>query len=344
MMIMWRRWSAVMVGAVGCAAGAGALGIGCGGGDDSSTNSPDAASADGTTGSPDAGRGDGSATPDATTDAIAPDGSTDGSTTTAIDGSTDAGDGSLADGEAGAIDPALLAFPNQLATAFCGKLAACCLGLDAGAFDTPGCIATETVQGYSASLVGSAGLIDSGLLTLNATKALACLNDIAAIDCGANILTTQGQIALLDDCTAAVVGVLAVGAPCVTSIECATNEFCKTPTDGGTQGLCAPLAGDGGSCAFGNEQFGLSEEACSFRRSGNTDLRCANADLNTGDPFDAATGFVCAPADTLNGGCNFNQDCVTQICDQTSFTCVASDPFVTRKACLTFDVKDAGGG
>jgi hypothetical protein len=339
MNMMWRRWGAVVVSTVGCAAGAGALGIACGGGDDNSTNAPDAATADGTVVTTDAGRRDGEA-PDATTDgaadAKATDATTDGST---IDGSTDAGDGSVTDAEAG-IDPALLAFPTQLATAFCAKLAACCAGLDAGVFDPAGCVATETPQGYSASLAGSAGFLDSGLLTLNATKAQACLADIAAVDCSANILTTQGQISILNDCTEAIVGVLGVGSPCITSIECATNEYCET--DGGPQGQCMPLSGDGGSCAFTNGNFGVSEEACSFRRSGNTDLRCANADLNTGTAFDAST-WVCGPVDSLGGGCNFNQDCVTQICDRTSFTCANSVPFVTRTACVSFDVKDAGG-
>lgn len=309
---------------------------GCGSGNSTSPNGQvaDASGADSTTDAPSE-----AATADVTQGDVAQETSVRG----------DAGDGGGLDASdaSDASDAApltLLDFPQTVATAVCRQLAACCTTVDASAvFNTNGCITSETPTGYSETLLGSAGLLDSGLLTLNSAKAQACLNDINGIDCTANELTAATQIAILDDCTSAITGVLEAGAPCEVSIVCGAGQYCNTPTDGGAIGTCTPLQPDGGPCGFGSANYGTSEEACSFRRSGNTGMRCDNA---TGHSTIPASTWVCAPAFEAGTVCNFNEDCQSQLCNTNGYLCADSVPAVTASVCATFTAAgpvDAGG-
>jgi hypothetical protein len=152
-------------------------------------------------------------------------------------------------------------------------------------------------------------------------------------------MTSQQHIAIITDCTAAVTGNFAAGTTCSDSIECASGQFCNTAFDSGV-GKCAPLRGDGGACGdFGDIpttacatsqlcDYGLSEEACSYRRTGNTGLRCNNADPSTGGPIDGGpAAWTCMPAGGLDAGCNYNQDCTSTLCDPgpPGFPYVATD-------------------
>jgi hypothetical protein len=367
-MISLHKWAAVFVGAVGCAGGLGVLAIGCGSGDDhgggpvvegdATTDAMgDAAKADGAT--PDVVAKDGG---DAGNAADASDAALDGATSDAGDagdGSVTTVDGSVTDAsitDAGPdVSPALLAFPGQVAQALCGKYQACCAGSDAGSFDMAGCVASQTQQGYSSTLLGVSSFVSTGVFVFDSTKAQACLNDIASIDCSANLLTTAAQTALLNDCTEAVVGTIAAGASCQLSVQCSQNQFCNVPSDGGLLGVCAPLVGDGGTCSIGPvsgtpaiPNYGLSQEPCSFRRSGNTNLRCQNAGLVSGNPNPLP--WTCGPtvsptATPPNNDCNFNQDCTTQLCNaDNNFVCATSELFADPKTCQSFAIKDAGGG
>jgi hypothetical protein len=295
--------------------------------------------------------------PDVTTDSHF-DVQIDTSPEAQADAQGDVVDSGQPDVDSGAAIPPFL---TEVATAFCAKLEACCkTNIDSGTFDTASCIAINTPVGYEGTALGAAALLEAGVLTYDPTKAAACLNDINAIDCTGDLITAQQQNAILTDCTAAVYGSLGSGAPCTEAIECASGLFCDLPLDGGVTGACAPLRGDGGACGnFGdivvNYDFGQSEEACSYRRTGNTGLRCNNEDPNTGNDIDGGpAAWTCEPAGAVGAGCNFNQDCTTQLCDPgapgypyiepdgsivaggVTYTCSNSIPFTYYNSCLAF--------
>jgi hypothetical protein len=266
-------------------------------------------------------------------------------------------------------------FLTSLATAFCAKVKACCANeMPTGTtFDTNGCIAVNTPVGYQGTALGMADIQEAGVpLKFDPAKAAACLADINAIDCTANALTTAQQIAILTDCTDAISGEYSAGTPCVASIECGSGMFCKTPApgtlgpDGGpVAGTCTALRGAGGPCGdFGDisqggpngYDYGLSEEACSYRRTGNTQLACYNYLLDgTGDIDGGPAAWTCQPAGQATALCNVNQDCTTMLCDPgapgypyygadgglvaaggTNFKCANSMPFAYPNACLPF--------
>jgi hypothetical protein len=305
--------------------------------------------------------------PDSTTDGNPPD-STQGDTQGDVtQGDTQTGDVVGNDGpvgDAGDAAPeaspgdgaALAAFPGLVAQALCQKVSDCCFGPDAAAFDRAGCIASATPEGYANTLHGAGPFLGpdgGGVLAFNQASATACIQDINSIDCTANELTTAVQTSILRDCVAAVYGTLGAGASCMATIECSPGFFCDLPLDGGPTGSCTALAGDGGSCYFGNQQggesFGQSEEACSFRRNGLSGLRCNNADPNTGNLYDGGPmTWTCAPQGALGAGCNYNQDCTTQLCDPglpdaALYQCVNSETFIYPYLCTGY-ILDAGGG
>jgi hypothetical protein len=220
------------------------------------------------------------------------------------------------------------------------------------------CITSLTATGYEGMNFGAESLLEAGVLNYDPTKAAACLADINAIDCTSNVITSAQQLAILSDCVGAIYGTLAANASCTRAIECGSGLFCDTPDDGGP-GTCAPLRGDGGACGnFGGIpttfDYGLGEEACSFRRSGNTGLFCYERDLTTGMDIDGATGsWVCVPAGAVGTGCNVDQECASALCDPgppgfgytypdgavtfgSVYQCANSRPFTYLNTCLPF--------
>jgi hypothetical protein len=267
-------------------------------------------------------------------------------------------------------DP-ISAFQVQLATTFCAKAQACCTSLmPAGTtWDTAKCINVNVGVGYQASLLGVGPVLGSDAsaeLHYDPAKAQACLADLNAIDCSANVVTTAQQKQLYADCFAAVTGSLASGATCTQAVECGAGLFCDTAGDGGPAiGTCQPLRADGGPCGdFGDIPLGTplhydytkGEEACSYRRTGTSGLRCDNADPTTGADYDGGPAvWVCRPQFPEGGSCNLKQDCQSLLCDPgtpgyeydppdggpvspggTVFQCSNSMPFEYKNDCLPF--------
>jgi hypothetical protein len=273
------------------------------------------------------------------------------------DSGTDAPpDTGVPDVEAGSPIPAFL---NQVTSTLCTKLQTCCAGpLEGGTFNMSLCTTSLTATGYEGMNVGAAYALEAGVLTYDPARAAACVNDINAIDCVSNVITSAQQLAILSDCVAAVSGSLAGDAGCFYSIECAPGTFCDTPSDAGGPGTCAPLRGDGGACGnFGTlantYDYGLGEEACSFRRTGNTGLFCYERDLITGADIDGGpAAWACRPAGAA-GGCNVDQECASGLCDPgppgfgytapdgavsfgSVYQCANSTPFTYLNTCLPF--------
>jgi hypothetical protein len=345
MTIGLRRVGLTLGAVLGSLAACASMATGCGSGDDSTTNPPTDAAMGGDT-TVDSAQHDGAtsdATPDGTVgnDGATPDGggvdaraSDSGGDATAP---VDAGDA----GDTGVDSAALFAFPGQLASAICGKIGSCCFGADAAPFNEPACLQALLPGGFELSLSGYLSVLDSGLVSLDPAKAQACMNDIAAIDCTSGMITSATKLAAIKDCSSAVVGAVGPGGLCTVTPECSGEQFCNTPTDGGTVGTCTAVRGDGGSCTFGSPPSpGQSEEACSLRRSGDTGLRCNNQALTPNFGFLDA-GWTCVPQFGLNADCNVDQDCASGLCDPNNFVCEQVGPLVTSLLCAEFK-KDGG--
>jgi hypothetical protein len=374
-----RRVLIATLGVLGSAAAGTLLSVGCGGGDDSSSHMTDAAADSTTDASHDSGMttdasphadGEADAEADADSSTTLHDGGTDasdgaasdgGDATVVTDGATDAsvvdaqgdvlatGDAADAGSDAPYINQALVTFQQQAANTYCGQLEKCCgFAADASTFNMSLCISRFTPFGYGGTLQlqGAAGLIDSGVLVVDQTKAQACLADMAAIDCSANVLSTQANLQTLADCTAAVSGTVPANGPCTASIACAGSQYCSIPS-GATSGTCVPLSGDGGACNSGGDMFidlNASELLCSSRGTSTNGLRCNNQDLNSPYlPLDAGT-WACAPTLGANSLCNVDSDCASALCDSVNYVCVSSTQFVAPSTCANYTIKDAGGG
>jgi hypothetical protein len=350
--------------------------VGCGNGDDNSSGvpSPSDASADGTP-----GKGDSSSEGpgfDATTDASKADGGTEIDATVHDGGETpdtgattehdadaalpglDGGTGSDADAgssshdaspdvatvffDAGEAGVSIATYATEVATALCQGLDQCCSPPSGMVFDLPNCIAMQSATNYNQGI----NLGDGGNLVLDPAKAQACLNDLVTVNCAS--ITAAEEVQQFSDCYSALVGTLGTGAPCVGSIECNPNDFCDTPRDGGTVGTCQPLRGTGQPCGdFGTQDLNTSEEACSYRGSGNNGLRCANMDLNSHETFPDAASWACEPEVAPDASCNVSVDCTTKLCDPGAnfdfYYCVNSHPYVYPLVCTNFYAAADGG-
>ena len=244
---------------------------------------------------------------------------------------------------------ALFAFPGQVAAALCAKLAQCCAVLEDGGFDQNRCTAGTLPYGWNDSSFGS-NLLDGGNIVLNLGQAQACLQDIANIDCNANVVTSAESVALYSDCYGAMQGTAAAGAPCSGSLECAPTLFCGLPNDGGPVGSCVPLKTAGQPCGdYGAQQtvpttpgqeLALSE--CSYRGSGNTGVSCEIYALDSGATMDPSQ-WVCFQAGGAGAGCSFDVDCTSKRCDPNNFDCVSAVTFAEQPACAYYaPVADAG--
>jgi hypothetical protein len=252
------------------------------------------------------------------------------------------------------------AFLTQVTATLCTKLQTCCAGpLEGGTFNMAQCTASLAATGYAGMNFGAAYALEAGVLTYDPARAASCLTDINAIDCTSNVITSAQQQAILTDCVAAVQGSLSGDAGCLYSVECAPGTFCATPPTAGGPGTCVPLRGDGGACGnFGSlantYDYGLGEEACSFRRTGNTGLFCYQRDLTTGMDIDGGpAAWSCTPANAVGTGCNVDQECASGLCDPGPpgfgytypdgsvtfgmvYQCAASTPFTYLNTCLPF--------
>ncbi len=303
--------------------------VGCGGdntvggdGGDSSTDgtNPDGTNPDGT--KPDGNKPDGNK----------PDGKKDAPSTDSPADATDAGDAGDAPEEADVTSTdaaALYAFPNAVNTAYCTRLAFCCDGADAGAFQLNECVAEFGTTGWL-----NVGLADvhGGHINFNPTRAADCLSDIAAVSCGT--VTAADIQTQISDCTQAMVGTLAEGASgCNSAWDCAPPAYCDN--FGGGTGKCTALVGVGMPCQDTN----LSTD-CSELGNGHPDNYCALGD---------GGGATCETELTNGTGCFSSTACQSQICDNTLLLCepstIFSDPGVAGGVCNFFNTPpDAGGG
>jgi hypothetical protein len=289
----------------------------------------------------DSGATDGAANAEVDADATAKDSGpeADGK----ADASADTGDGGVTFFDAGEGGLSVATYATEVARAYCQSIEKCCPAAPNGQyFSLNLCVATQSTTNFNQDV----NLSDGGNVVLNLTKAQACLNDLASVNC--SDVTTLAVTQQFTDCYGALVGTIQDGASCVSSIECSATSFCDLPLDGGAVGTCQPLRTAGESCEDFAKDPTKSEEACSHRGSGLGGLRCANEDLSTGSELDASA-WVCASAVAPPNGCNVAVDCTTLLCDPGMnfdlYQCVTDQTFIYPSSCTSYYVdSDAGDG
>jgi hypothetical protein len=258
----------------------------------------------------------------------------DGSTVDVVvsDGGSDAD----ADADANA-GPALTVetFPTVASEAFCNALTKCCYGsanvpdggrVDgggaAGSWDRGACIAAYQVLGFEYSTAGQRSATN---VALDTAKARDCLDKLTSLSCS---LSGAELAAARKSCFEALVGGRTAGQSCQSSSECAKGNFCEpTITDGGSNaGTCKPLRAAGGSCnvvqtADGNYADAIrGEDACSWRGSGDTGLRCGSYNQTAGG-YLSRDQWTCQPTVGVGAFCNATVSCNNAICDLPDYVC-----------------------
>jgi len=270
---------------------------------------------------------------------------TEAATPDAEAGAPPGADAGSADAAPDVVDnSAMYAFPGQVVTAICQQAATCCFGDASANFNLARCESDNLPTGFQGSSQGTA-FLDGGNVVFNATKASACLADIASIDCRTNQLTSADMMALFPDCFGALQGTLALGAACKDSIECAPGEFCD-PADGGATKTCQPLRTTDAGCGdFGtpstptSDQIDNAQSICSYRGSGNTGLVCEYEDRVTGNPL---TTWSCVPSGALGGACSYHLDCTSRVCAVPAYQCGQATQFFNPTGCKYYQIGDGG--
>jgi hypothetical protein len=240
----------------------------------------------------------------------------------------DGGGGTDADLDAGlkadVVTPQTVAeFALQVDNQLCGALTRCCFGngslapdaaVDGGRYDRAECSRIYRNIGFEFSSTG-VNLVDGGEALIDKTRAAECLAEIQLISCN---LSGPDMTRIRAKCFESIVGTRTSGQPCEAAIECGKGLFCDQ--DGG---VCAPLRGDGGPCSIydtGDASAALeldsvrSEEACSWRGSGDTKLRCGSYDGGSAE-YVPRSEWRCQPQVGLDQACNSTVWCKDSICD-----------------------------
>lgn len=242
---------------------------------------------------------------------------------------------------------------------FCDYLTKCCYGQanvsDGGALDGGGtfnrgkCVGTAGEFGFEGSNIDE-DTIALGKVKVDQAKAKECLDKIGALPCS----VTGAQLkAARAACFGALTGTVANGQDCRSSLECAPGHFCNPsspeagPPDGGVGiiGKCAPLRGSAGLCNLylTDDEINDSlraEEACSYRGSADTNLRCDSWNPDAG-VYNARDDWKCAPTVANGEGCNSSAWCSDGICEPDPdagfyYRCVSPAAVIQQSSCPAF--------
>lgn len=229
-------------------------------------------------------------------------------------------DAGVADAKPDVLPPKNVAeFATRVEDALCGSLTRCCFGdakladgtaVDGGVYDKASCAALYKDIGFEFSSTG-AHVVDGGEVVVDDAKSVDCLDAVEKLACA---LTGTDMTTVRAACFDALVGTRTAGEDCRGSIECARGHYC----DPGTQ-KCALLKAEDEPCSIvdtGSDEVDSvkSEEACSWRGSGDTKLRCDSYDITTWE-YRPRSEWKCKPQVELGEICNSTVWCKDSICD-----------------------------
>jgi hypothetical protein len=219
-------------------------------------------------------------------------------------------------------------FAAEIESTLCSSLTRCCFNngnvpdggaVDGGTYNGAACRDLFRGLGFEFSNIGLDKVDAGAVVSIDQTKVQQCLTSINALKCG---LESAELVAARSVCFDALVGTKAANAACTVSIECGKGLYCDTSVNGGT---CTAVKAQGGPCGFvnsGNEEADsyVAEEACSWRRSGDSKLHCSSYDF-AGEVYKPRDQWTCEPAVNAGDGCNSTVWCKDSICEFPTYIC-----------------------
>jgi len=197
----------------------------------------------------------------------------------------------------------LVAYPNQVNTAYCQQWANCCG--NPSNFNVATCVKDVGIGGGIGNV--SLAVIDSGNIAFDPSAASNCLATINALPCPQT--TAAENLALINACAAAMQGTLNVGETgCRSSWDCKQPGYCDRVGDAGT-GTCTAILGLLQPCK--DSEF--SQDCTSL----------GNAPGAFCGPH-GATSPTCLVAEKEGGVCDENAQCNSTLCYNN---CVPAEPF-----------------
>ena len=233
----------------------------------------------------------------------------------------------------------LSAFRDEVSNALCARVSSCCNAASPGyTLSSSKCHAIYDQFGFEATARGIQ-TANPANVTVDLAVKDACIQKITdnAADCS---ITSVEVKAAITDCLGAVTGLLAAGASCTSSLECAGSSVCAQNAAGA--GTCQTLRAVGQSCEVlyktGSDVYkrdNLAQDLCAKRGGGQSGLFC--------DAYDAVLGvhrtestWTCKTTHGPGGACNTDSYCTSFVCDPASFTCAANASFVNTNVCTAF--------
>lgn len=239
----------------------------------------------------------------------------------------------------GATNDPLVDFEVQVAAALCGRASGCCAASSAGYVGSPTtCRDLYANLGFEAT-ARNALSANRANVTVSAAARSSCLTAIGnTASCNVTSATLKTE---LTNCIGALVGSVATGGACTTSVECANSAVCQLAVDG--SGTCQPVHAAGASCEVlykggsVDERYDLAQELCSKRGGGQ--FYCDGYDF-VGAAYKAENTWTCKAAAANGSACGTNSACTSSVCAPigaaSQLTCVASTSFVTAAVCTAF--------
>ena len=189
-------------------------------------------------------------------------------------------------------------FINQATATLCATVDTCCTDAGVpGTFDAGACTATygptSGAGGYG-NINLAAPAASRGLITVNAVKAQACLDDLKAYSCTQR--ASAWYIKVNDDCAAALQGTVAPGGACANAFECSGNQNCAN-------GTCVAVGVAGAAC------------------TSNLNIECVTHGFDSAQALwcNKGTG-VCEATRALGAACPQQITCASALCNGTSCT------------------------
>jgi V8-like Glu-specific endopeptidase len=235
----------------------------------------------------------------------------------------------------------LVDFEVEVSAALCGRAAGCCKASSPSYLESPTkCRSIYAGLGFDATARGLATANPANVV-IDGAKRSACINAIGnTTACTVTSATVKTEIA---NCIAAVVGQVATGGACTSSVECAGSAVCELSAAGA--GTCQPLHASGASCEVMyksnsvDARFDLAQELCSVRGGGQSGMYCDGYDF-VGGAYKTELTWTCKSAQANGASCGADAACTSAVCAPvgaaSQLTCVASTPFVTAAVCTAF--------
>lgn len=227
-------------------------------------------------------------------------------------------------------------FVKDEAQAYCTRLANCCFGADAAAFNMDLCLSgiiqfpSGVFEGNSLQVLqddgGVTSLVARDKMRVDPTASASCLAGLQTITCAPTVAISATEYKnVTQNCYGAIHGIVPIGSVgCMAAEECVTGAYCEPPTDGGTEGTCRALKAKGDPCSLIGSVD--TNAQCAYRGYIGS-LRCDAYDYTEAGVDASPPSGTCQPQTADNGVCNQSWECNNGLCLQgpSIATCAPSE-------------------